>query len=178
VILRPITPEDEPLEFEMLSSLSENSLRERFFRTVNKITHEMLIRFCNIDYDREMAIVAEMKSPEEKKFIGILGAQILPQIQHFETPEGKRLIGIARVIMDSDYKKGEFAVVVHDDFQSKGLGHKLIDMMIGVAQEKGLEKIYGMVLADNIKMIRTCEDMGFTVTNQSDGLSMVELPLR
>ena len=180
VILRPITPEDEPIEFEMLSSLSEESLRGRFFQTVNKITHEMLIRFCNIDYDREMAIVAEMKSKEEKRMDGILGAPVLPQLRHFEmkSKEEKRLIGIARVIMDSDFKTGEFAVVVHDDFQSKGLGHKLIDMMIGVAQEKGLEKIYGMVLSDNIKMLRTCEDMGFSITNESDGLSRIELLLR
>ncbi len=180
VILRPITPEDEPIEFEMLSSLSEESLRGRFFQTVNKITHEMLIRFCNIDYDREMAIVAEMKSTEEKRMNGILGAPVLPQLRHFEmkSKEEKRLIGIARVIMDSDFKKGEFAVVVHDDFQSKGLGHKLIDMMIGVAQEKGLETIYGMVLTDNSKMLRTCEDMGFTITNLPDGISRVELPLK
>jgi acetyltransferase len=155
VILRPISPEDEPMEFEMLSSLSEEALRGRFFQTVNKITHEMLVRFCNIDYDREMAIVAEMKSPEVK-----------------------RLIGIARVVMDSDFKKAEFAVVVHDDFQGKGLGHKLIDMMIGIAQEKGLEKIYGMVLTDNHKMLRACEELGFSVTPLPDGISMVELVLR
>jgi acetyltransferase len=155
VILRPISPEDEPMEFEMLSSLSEEALRGRFFQAVNKISHEILIRFCNIDYDREMAIVAEMKSPESK-----------------------RLIGIARLVMDSDFKKGEFAVVVHDDFQGKGLGHKLIDMMIGIAQEKGLEKIFGMVLTDNSKMLRTCEDMGFTVSHLLDGISMVELDLK
>jgi acetyltransferase len=67
---------------------------------------------------------------------------------------------------------------VHDDFQGKGLGHKLIDMMIGIAQEKGLEKIFGMVLTDNSKMLRTCEDMGFTVSHLLDGISMVELDLK
>ena len=180
VILRPISPEDEPLEFEMLSSLSEESLRGRFFRTVNKITHEMLVRFCNIDYEREMAIVAEMKSTQLNRMDGIPGASVLSQVQHFEknNQEGKRLIGIARVVMDPDFKNGEFAVVVHDDFQGKGLGHKLIDMMIGIAQEKDLEKIYGMVLTDNYKMIRTCEDMGFSASHLPDGISMVELTLR
>lgn len=180
VILRPISPEDEPLEYEMLSSLSEEALNGRFFQAVKKITHEVLIRFCNIDYDREMAIVAEMKSSEGKRMDGILGAPILPQVQHFEakTSEMKRLIGIARVVVDSDFKKGEFAVVVHDDFQGKGLGHKLIDMMIGIAQEINLEKIYGMVLTDNRKMLRACEDMGFAVTPLPDGISMVELLLK
>ncbi|MCX9085812.1 MAG: GNAT family N-acetyltransferase [Candidatus Methanoperedens sp.] len=179
VILRPISPEDEPLEYEMLSSLSEESLKGRFFQTVNKITHEMLIRFCNIDYDREMAMVAEMKSSDGERMNGILGAPILPQLRHFElkSQEERRFIGIARVIMDSDFKNGEFAVVVHDDFQGKGLGHKLIDMMIGIAQEKGLEKIYGMVLTDNSRMLRACEDMGFSVSHLPDGISMVELDL-
>jgi acetyltransferase len=140
----------------------------------------MLIRFCNIDYDREMAIVAEMKSSEGKRMDGILGAPVLPQFQHFEleSPEVKRLIGIARLIMDSDFKNGEFAVVVHDDFQGKGLGHKLIDMMIGIAQEKGLEKISGKVLTDNRKMIRACEELGFTVSHLPDGISLVELDLK
>jgi acetyltransferase len=155
VILRPVSPEDEPMEFEMLSTLSQEALRGRFFQEVHKITHEMLIRFCNIDYDREMAIVAEMKTPQKKRFIGI-----------------------ARVVMDSDFRKGEFAVVVHDDFQGKGLGHKLIDMMIGIAQEKGLEKIYGMVLTDNSKMLRSCEELGFSVSHLPDGVSMVELDLK
>lgn len=180
VILRPISPEDEPLEFEMLSSLSEEALRGRFFHPINKITHERLIRFCNIDYDREMEIVAEMKSMEWNRMDGIPGTPVLPQVRHFEKKsfEGKRFIGIARVVMDSDFKKGEFAVVVHDDFQGKGLGHKLIDMMIGIAQEKDLEKIYGMVLTDNYRMIRTCEDMGFSVSHLPDGISMVELTLK
>jgi len=60
VLLRPIRPEDEPLEHEMLSTLSDESLRTRFFQTIRNITHEMHVRFCNIDYDREMAIVAEV----------------------------------------------------------------------------------------------------------------------
>jgi acetyltransferase len=61
VLLRPIRPEDEPLEHEMLTTLSEETLRGRFFQVIKNITHEMLIRYCNIDYDREMAIVGEVR---------------------------------------------------------------------------------------------------------------------
>jgi len=60
VVLRPIKPEDEPLEYEMLTTLSKESMRVRFFSIIKEVTHEMLMRFCNIDYDREMAMVAEM----------------------------------------------------------------------------------------------------------------------
>ena len=67
MLLRPIRPEDEPLEHEMLMSLSEETLRERFFQVIKHISHEMHIRFCNIDYDREMAMVAEIRQGEKRQ---------------------------------------------------------------------------------------------------------------
>ena len=155
VMLRPIRPEDEPLEHEMLTTLSEETLRGRFFHVIKNITHEMLIRYCNIDYDREMAIVGEVREREKR-----------------------RIIGIGRLIIEPDFKRGEFAVVVHDDYQGKGLGYKLVDMVIGIAQEKGLEKIYGIVLTDNKAMLRICQELGFKLRDLSDGTTWVELALR
>ena len=155
VLLRPIRPEDEPLEREMLTSLSEKTLRERFFTVVRDITHEMLIRFCNIDYEREMAIVVEIKEAEKK-----------------------RIVGIGRLIVDPGFKSSQFAVLVHDDFQGKGLGYMLLDMMIGIAQEKGLEEIYGIVLTDNQRMLNVCRTLGFFATKLPDGISKVTLALK
>jgi acetyltransferase len=155
VVLRPIKPEDEPLEYELLASLSEESLKGRFFQKLKNITHEMLIRECNIDYDREMNIVAEIKEGQRKK-----------------------LVGVGRLIIEPDFKKGEFAVVVHDQYQAKGLGYKICDILIGIAQEKGLERFLGMVLTSNKKMISLCRKLGFTVENLPDGISLVELVLR
>jgi acetyltransferase len=155
VLLRPIRPEDEPLEYEMLSTLTEETLRGRFFQVIKNIGHEMLIRYCNIDYDREMAIVAELRQGEKR-----------------------RIIGIGRLIIEPDFKKGEFAVVVHDDYQRKGLGYKLVDMVIGIGQEKGLEKIYGLVLSDNTAMLRICDELGFQRRDLSDGTTWVELTLK
>ncbi|MCC7203203.1 MAG: bifunctional acetate--CoA ligase family protein/GNAT family N-acetyltransferase [Nitrospirae bacterium] len=155
VLLRPIRPEDEPMESEMLSTLSEQALVGRFFQAVRKISHDMLTRYCNIDYDREMAIVAELREDGRK-----------------------RLIGIGRIIIETDFRKGEFAVLVHDDFQRRGLGYKLVDMLIGIAHEKGLEKVYGIVLTDNRQMLRICRELGFTVRDMPDGLSKVELMLK
>ncbi|MCE8423535.1 MAG: bifunctional acetate--CoA ligase family protein/GNAT family N-acetyltransferase [Candidatus Methanoperedens sp.] len=155
VILRPIRPEDEPLEREMLSTLSEQTSRDRFFQVIKNIPHEMLTRFCNIDYDRDIAIVAEVKDLEIR-----------------------RLVGTVRIIIESDFTKGEFAVVVHDDYQGKGLGYKLLDMVIGIAAEKGLEMIFGIVLTDNRKMLTMCQDLGFTVKHLPEGISRVELILK
>jgi acetyltransferase len=155
VLLRPIRPEDEPLEHEMLTSLSEESLRERFFYAIRNIPHEMHVRFCNIDYDREMAIVAEVRDKGKR-----------------------RLAGIGRLIIEPDGKSGEFAVVIHDDYHGKGLGYKLVDMIIGIGQEKGLEECYGFVQADNTKMLKLCSKLGFTIEQMPERMNRVSLALR
>jgi len=155
VILRPIRPEDEPLEHELLSNLSEETLRTRFFSIIKDITHEMLIRFCNIDYDREMAIVAELKEGNKK-----------------------RIIGIGRLIIEPDLRSGEYAVLVHDAYQGKGLGYKLVDVIIGIAQDKELEEIHGTVLTENEKMLRVARKLGFTTKIQPDGITEVKLVLK
>lgn len=155
VILRPVKPEDEPFVREMLDTLSEETLKERFFQIIKSITHEMLIKICNIDYDRELTTVAEVRADQKRKLIGIGGLMIEP-----------------------DFKKGEFAVVVHDIYQGKGLGYKLIDILIGIAQEKGLEEFYGFVLPNNRRMLRLCQKLGFTLIQLPDDISMVKLLLK
>ena len=155
VLIRPIKPEDEPLKYEMLASCSEETLKGRYFQRLKNLTHDMLMRLCNIDYDREIAIVAETKEAQKK-----------------------RLVGVGRLIIEPDFRYGEFAVIVHDDYQGKGLGYKLGDMLIGIAQEKGLEKFMGYVLTNNQKMLRLVRKLGFTVEDTPDGISMVELTLK
>jgi len=154
VIFRPVRPEDEPLEHEMLTSLSEKTLKERFFQVIKQITHEMHVRLCNIDYEREMAIVAEIREGERR-----------------------RLIGMGRLIIEPDLKKAEFAVVVHDDFQGLGLGYKLVDTVIGIGHEKGVEEIYGFVLSENVKMLRMCNKLGCTIQPMEDEITKVTLTL-
>lgn len=155
VILRPIRPEDEPLEHELLSSLSQETLRVRFFSIIKDISHEMLVRFCNIDYDREMAIVAET----------VRGGK-------------QRILGIGRIIIEPDGKKAEYAVLVHDEYHGKGLGYKLVDILIGIAQDKELDEIYGTVLTENDKMLAVVRKLGFKVAKQPDGISRVSLALK
>ena len=155
VILRPIRPEDEPIEAELIKNLSEESKRFRFFYVIKDITHDLLVRFCNIDYDREMAIIAEYTDSGGKK----------------------RNVGVGRLIMDPSRRRGEFAVVVADDFQGKGLGTKLVDMLIQIADEKGLESIYGIVMPENTKMIELCRRLGFDIRYTPEEV-IVELNLR
>jgi acetyltransferase len=137
VLLRPIKPEDEPLEHEMFTSLSEATLRERFYQAIKTISHGMHVRFCNIDYDREMAIVAEIRKNGER-----------------------RIIGIGSFMIEPDRRSCEFSVLVHDDYQGQGLASKLVDMIIGIADEKGLEEFYGYIEPMNRKMARLTAKLG------------------
>jgi acetyltransferase len=153
VTLRPIKPEDEPIELEFIRGLSTETSRFRFFQIIKDLPHDALVRFCNIDYDREMAIIAE-------------------------TREGDRNleIGVSRLILEANKKRGEFAVVVADKYQGKGLGVKLVDLLIGFAKEKGMETIYGGVMAENIRMIRLCEKLGFSTRREQEN-TIAELKL-
>ena len=155
VLLRPIRPEDEPAEHEMLSSLSEETVRTRFFSTIKDISHEWLILFCNIDYDRHMAIVAEVQENGKKK-----------------------MIGVARLMMNPDLTSGELAVLVHDRFQGKGLGHKFVEVLIDIAREKGLEDIRAEVLTDNKRMLTVLKRLGFKTHWLPGGTSKAVLNLK
>jgi acetyltransferase len=154
ILLRPIKPEDEPMEAEMLATMSEETLRGRFFENLTNIDHNMLVRFTNIDYDREMAIVAEHTRGRKK-----------------------RMIGVARLLGEADRSRGEFAVVVHDDFQGKGLGFKLTDVIIGIAQDKGLHEVSGYIDSANHRMLKVVEELGFTQIETVNRVTTVKLTL-
>jgi acetyltransferase len=145
VLLRPIRPEDEQIEHELIKGLSNETSRFRFFGIIKELSHKDLVRFCNIDYDREMAIIAEVREGEKKKEIGV-----------------------SRLILEPGRKRGEFAVVVTDEYQGKGLGTKLIDVLIEIANEKNIDSIYGILLPENEVMVRLCEKMGFSIKRSGD----------
>jgi len=155
VLLRPIKPEDEPLWLEMFQSFSEESIRYRFFQIIKDTPHEVRVRYCNIDYDREIAIVAEL------------------------TEDGRRkILGVVRLIVEPDGRSGEIAFIVADPWQGLGLGTKMIEYVIEICKEKGLESIYGIMLPDNRRAIRVMQDMGFAVEYCDDGTVKGTLNLR
>jgi acetyltransferase len=146
VLLRPIKPEDEPLWLEMFQNFSEQSIRYRFFSIIKDTPHEVRVRYCNIDYDREIAIVAEL------------------------TEDGRRkILGVVRVPIEPDKKTGEIAVIVADPWQGLGLGSKMMDYMIEICKDKKLETIYGVMLSDNYQAINLMKKMGFTIKYLPDG---------
>lgn len=154
IMLRPVRPEDEPLLFELFGSLSERTETERFFSPIKDWTHQMLTRFCNIDYDREIVIVAEVREGQKRSIRGV----------------SSLIVGAGQT--------SEFAVLIHDDYQGRGLGWKLIDVLIGIGQEREIEEIHGTVLTDNIRMLALLKKLNFRASKRPLGLTEVRLRLR
>ncbi len=152
VTLRPIKPEDENRFNDLFKSLSAQSVRFRFFETIKEMSHDTLSRYCNLDYDREIAIVAQL--------------------------DDNRLIGVVRLILDAEAKKGEFAVMVTDSWHGQGLGSKMMDYIIGIGRDLKLETIYSDVSPENIKMLNLCGKKGFTAksTDEYSVFLSLELP--
>ena len=140
VTLRPIGPEDKPLEKVFIEGLSRESSRYRFFSEVKEVTSEMLSQFCDIDYEHVIAIMAE-----------------------YDIDGERNNVGVGRLIIDPDMQNGEFAIVVADAFQNVGLGETLLNTLVSVGRKKKLKSIYGMVLRENYKMLNLVRKSGFTI---------------
>ncbi|MCP4701590.1 MAG: bifunctional acetate--CoA ligase family protein/GNAT family N-acetyltransferase [Gammaproteobacteria bacterium] len=143
VILRPIKPEDEPLWQELVSSSSPESIRLRFRSMFKHITHEMAIRYCFIDYEREMTIVGEIKKNGTRK-----------------------LIGVAGLSTGADDETAEFAVIVTDAWQGKGLGGMLLDYCMEIAGNWQAKRITAETDPRNTKMLASFRKRNFKSTLQ------------
>jgi acetyltransferase len=143
--IRAIKPEDEPLWSEMIESLSDATAEYRFFGPVKEITKPMLVRYCHIDYDAEISLVAVEEGKEP------------------------RMLAVASIaIEEPGSEEGEFAIVVRDDCQRLGLGATLMTALIEAARDKYLRQIYGHVLASNFPMLRFVESLGFEIHPSDD----------
>jgi acetyltransferase len=159
-VIRPIRPEDEPLVARFHQNLSERSVYFRYFhqlRYEQRVSHERLTRVCFIDYDRQMALVAESQNPETRK------------------PE---ILGIARLIKLQNDREAEFAVLVADRWQGRGVGSELLRRAIEFARDEGIGRIVGYVLAENTAMRKLCQRAGFTLRYEDSATLRAELDVR
>jgi acetyltransferase len=146
VLLRPIKPEDEPMWLELLGSCSKESIYNRFRFFFNWSTHEVATRYCYIDYDREMAIVSEVLDNGKRK-----------------------LTGVGRLVAAPDLETAEYAVLVSDSWQNRGLGGVLTDRCMEIARDWGMKKVYAQTTTDNPRMVHLFENRDFTIDHGSDG---------
>jgi acetyltransferase len=150
VTIRPIRPEDEPLMIQFHQTLSEESVYFRYFHLIKlsqRIAHERLTRLCFIDYDREMALVADYHNPETG--------------QH-------EILGVGRLSKLHAKKEAEFAILISDQCQCQGLGTELLKQLLQVSRNENLTRINADILTDNIGMQRVCQKLGFRITHTSD----------
>ena len=144
VLLRPIKPEDEPMWLKMLGSCSRESIYSRFGFFYNWDNHDAAVRYCYIDYDREIAIVAETCSGGERE-----------------------IHAIGRLVADPDLETVEYAILVDDPWQNRGLGGMVTEYCEAIARDWGIGRIVAQTTVDNGRMIHLFEARGYTIKHDS-----------
>lgn len=140
IIIRPIRPEDAVMEKDFVHRLSERSKYFRFMQSLHELTPEMIVRFTQIDYDREMAFVAlgeNEKMPHE--------------------------LGVGRYMMNPDGRSADFALVVADDCQCMGIGSRIMKTLMQTAKSKGISFFESEVLLANNSMLSLVKKLGFSI---------------
>lgn len=150
ILIRPIRPEDAEMEQAFVRNLSRESRYMRFMQSLRELTPDMLIRFTQIDYDREVAFVAMAQDNGE-------------DIE----------VGVCRYAINPDRFSCEFALAIADAWQGRGLGGVLMQVLIDTARRKGLRTIMGEVLAENTAMLKLMQRLGFERQKSPDDDSIV-----
>ena len=150
LMIRPIRPEDAASESAFVNSLSQRARYLRFMYTLKEITPEMLLRFTQIDYEREMALVA---------LVGVGGRETQ--------------IAVARYAGYENRNGCEFAIVVADAWQGKGIATEMLERLIEIARDRRLELMEGLVLKENADMITLAKKLGFEARDVPDDAALV-----
>ncbi len=145
IFVRPVRPSDGQLMFDLFFDLSPETVYLRFFSPIKKISKSMLIKLTQIDYDREIALIAFSGSGKKRK-----------------------IVGVARIIFVPHQKKGEFSIVLADAWHGKGLGIKLLRHALVCARQCGIEQVWGPVITTNTGMLKLGQKLGFRVERDPD----------
>jgi acetyltransferase len=137
--VRPVRPEDEPAVIDMLKRSSMEDIRLRFFAPMKEISHAFIARLTQIDYDREMALVAT------------------------EASDNADILGVARIVADPNNENAEYAVMVRSDLKGQGLGFQLMTDILNYARSRGIAHVFGDVLRENTTMLGMAKDLGFNI---------------
>jgi len=150
LLIRPIRPEDEPMMVKFHETLSDESVFLRYFHVESlsaRVAHERLARNCFIDYDRDMALVAERVVP---------------------TTGEREILAVGRLTESRDADEAEVAVLVSDPYQRHGLGTELVRRLIQVGRDEKLRNIIAILLPENLAMRALAERFGFKIRPSKD----------
>lgn len=154
VTLRPLQREDHDIELAFVSGLSPETRHNRLLGGAIRITREYIQRLTSVDLARDMALAAVVMHEDHEA-----------------------LIGVARYVLDADGRGGEFALVIADAWQGRGIGRRLMEKLIAVARRRGLERIYGDVLSTNHRMLEFCLKLGFRLGRNPDDATVTRATL-
>jgi acetyltransferase len=149
ITIRPVRPEDAPAFHEAFAHVSAESVRMRFFGPLTALSEAYAARLTQIDYDREMALVAANGG----------------------------IMGVARLSADPDNERAEYAIIVRDDLHRRGLGEVLMRHLIAYARDKGIGDLYGDVLAENRAMLALADKLGFARQRSPEDARVVRTTL-
>jgi acetyltransferase len=145
VTLRPLRRDDVEIEAAFLTGLSPESRHNRLLGGMIRITREYLERLTTVDFSRDMALAAVLM---------LDGREVL--------------IGVARYVLDASSRGCEFALVIADAWQGRGIGRRMMEKLIAIARSRGLESIHGDVLSTNRPMLEFCSKLGFRLGRTDD----------
>jgi acetyltransferase len=132
-----VRPEDEPLLQDLFAHMNSEDIRLRFFAPMRELSHSFAARMSQIDYDREMALLAE---------------------------HDRTTLGVARYFVDPDRLRAEYAIAVRTDWKTRGVGYALMTSLIKAARQAGIGELFGDVLHENQPMLDMCRTLGFELT--------------
>ena len=155
ITIRPIRPEDAEMEAKFVRELSNEAKYFRFMNSFHELSQEMLVRFTQIDYHNEMALIA-VKTDSQ----------------------GEEQIGVARYSTNVDKTSCEFALVVSDKWQSRGIAHHLMKDLMEIARDRNLKTMEGQVLRENSKMLELVASLGFQVRNDAEDNTIKQVEAR
>ncbi|MBY0361479.1 MAG: bifunctional acetate--CoA ligase family protein/GNAT family N-acetyltransferase [Phreatobacter sp.] len=150
--VRPVRPEDEQLFRTFFERVDPDDIRQRFFAPVKEFSHAFIARLTQIDYARSMVLVAL-------------------------DPAGSDMLGAVRLHADPDNENAEYAIFVRSDQQGRGLGLSLMQLIIAYGRRQGTRRIYGQVLAENVRMLALARELGFRVGTDPDDSALQKVVL-
>jgi acetyltransferase len=155
IVIRPIRPEDAEIEARFVRELSDEAKYFRFMNSLQELSQDMLVRFTQIDYHNDMALIAVRTSGS-----------------------GEEQIGVARYTTNLDRTSCEFALVVSDKWQSRGIGHHLMRNLMEIARDRNLERMDGQVLSNNRKMLELVRSLNFQVSSDPNDSTVMLVEAR
>ena len=153
--VRPIRPEDGPALQALFGKLAPEDIRMRFFSPLKSLPLALASRLTQIDYDREMALIATATPDPESE-----------------------ILAVVRISCDPDNERAEYAILVRTDLKGRGLGYGLMTLIIAHARQRGVREIFGDVLRENQPMLQLCRDLGFTAMDSEEDPTLARMVLK